>query len=104
MANALNVHGDHVEITLSGELTFSSYKEFQEVMKSATDAGKNACIIDLSALESIDSAGIDHTDSSSSFSSSSMLLVAAESGSAEAAGGFHVKFSSLVRSFSNSSS
>jgi hypothetical protein len=48
MANEMNVHGDHVEITLSGELTFSSYKEFQEVMKSATDAGKKSCIIDLS--------------------------------------------------------
>ncbi|MBT5646284.1 MAG: STAS domain-containing protein [Rhodospirillaceae bacterium] len=58
MANEMNVHGDHVEITLSGELTFSSYKEFQEVMKSATDAGKKSCIIDLSALSSIDSAGI----------------------------------------------
>lgn len=48
MANEMNVHGDHVEITLSGELTFSSYKEFQEVMKSATDAGEKSCIIDLS--------------------------------------------------------
>ena len=58
MSNAVNVHGDHVEITLSGELTFSSYKEFQEVMKSATDAGKKSCINDLSALQSIDSPGI----------------------------------------------
>ncbi len=49
MANEMNVHGDHVEITLSGELTFSSYKEFQKVMKSATDAGNRSCIIDLSA-------------------------------------------------------
>lgn len=58
MSNAVNVHGDHVEITLSGELTFSSYEEFQEVMKFATDAGKKSCIIDLSALQSIDSASI----------------------------------------------
>jgi anti-anti-sigma factor len=58
MANAVNIYGDHVEITLSGELTFYSYKEFQEVMKSATDAGKKSCVIDLSALQSIDSAGI----------------------------------------------
>ena len=58
MSSAVNVHGDHVEITLSGELTFSSYKEFQEVMKSATDAGKKSCIIDLSALQSTDSADI----------------------------------------------
>ena len=39
MSSAVNVHGDHVEIILSGELTFSSYIEFQEVIKSATDAG-----------------------------------------------------------------
>jgi len=58
MSNAVNVDGDHVEITLSGELTFSSYKEFQEVMKPATEAGKSSCVINLSALESIDSAGI----------------------------------------------
>jgi anti-anti-sigma factor len=58
MSNAVNVHGDHVEIKLSGELTFSSYKEFQDVMKSATDSGKKSCVIDLTDLTSIDSAGI----------------------------------------------
>ena len=58
MSNAVNVHDDHVEVKLSGELTFSSYKEFQETMKSATDAGKGSCVIDLTELQSIDSAGI----------------------------------------------
>ena len=58
MANDLKVHGDHVEISLSGDLTFARYKEFQDVMKSATSAGKRSCVIDLSALTSIDSAGI----------------------------------------------
>lgn len=58
MSSAVNVHNDHVEIKLSGELTFSSYKEFQEVIKSATVSGKKACIINLEELQSIDSAGI----------------------------------------------
>lgn len=58
MANDIEVHGDHVEVKLYGELTFSSYKEFQDVMKSATGAGKGTCVIDLTALEAIDSAGI----------------------------------------------
>ncbi len=58
MSSAVNVHNDHVEIKLSGELTFSSYKEFQEVMKSATESGKKACVIDPAGLQSIDSAGI----------------------------------------------
>tara|TARA_R110000787_G_scaffold194514_1_gene306030 strand:+ start:696 stop:1001 length:306 start_codon:yes stop_codon:yes gene_type:complete len=58
MANKIQVHGDHVEVMLSGELTFSSYRDFQDVIKSATEAGPKACIIDLSALEAIDSAGI----------------------------------------------
>lgn len=58
MANDLQVHADHVEIKLSGELTFSSYREFQETMRSATSSGKNACIIDMSSVEAIDSAGI----------------------------------------------
>lgn len=58
MANNLQVIGDHVEISLSGELTFARYKEFQDVMKAATVAGKKSCIIDLSGLQSIDSAGI----------------------------------------------
>ena len=58
MSSAVNVHNDHVEIKLSGELTFSSYKEFQEVIKSATVSGKKACIIGLEELQSIDSAGI----------------------------------------------
>jgi len=42
MSSAVNVHNDHVEIKLLGELTFSSYKEFQEVMKSATESGKKS--------------------------------------------------------------
>ena len=54
MSSAVNVHNDHVEIKLSGELTFSSYKEFQEVIKSATVSGKKACIIGLEELQSID--------------------------------------------------
>ena len=58
MSSAVNVHNDHVEIKLSGELTFSSYKEFQEVIKCATVSGKKACIINLEELQSIDSAGI----------------------------------------------
>lgn len=58
MSSAVNVHNDHVEIKLSGELTFSSDKGFQEVMKSATESGKKACVIDLAGLQSIDSAGI----------------------------------------------
>lgn len=58
MASDLKVLGDHVEISLSGELTFSRYKEFQEIMKSAAGSGKKSCIIDLSAVQSIDSAGI----------------------------------------------
>lgn len=58
MANDVHVHADHVEVKLSGELTFSNYREFQETMKSATSAGKNACIIDMSSVDAIDSAGI----------------------------------------------
>lgn len=58
MSKEIQVHGDHVEVKLSGELTFSSYREFQDVMKSATEAGKSSCVIDLSSLETIDSAGI----------------------------------------------
>lgn len=58
MSNAVNVHSDHVEITLSGEFTFSSYKAFQEVMKSVPEEGRSSRVINLSALESIDSAGI----------------------------------------------
>lgn len=58
MANDVNVHGDHVEVKLSGELTFSSYRQFQEILKSATSAGKKSCVIDLSSVDAIDSAGI----------------------------------------------
>ena len=58
MSRAVNVHNDHVEIKLSGELTFSGYKEFQDVMKSTTESGKKACIIYLGDLQPSDSAEI----------------------------------------------
>jgi anti-anti-sigma factor len=58
MAENVQVHADHVEVRLSGELTFSSYRDFQQVMKEATDSGKGNCILDMSALTAIDSAGI----------------------------------------------
>lgn len=58
MAHDVHVHSDHVEVKLSGELTFACYRQFQEIMKSATSAGKKACVIDLSSVETIDSAGI----------------------------------------------
>lgn len=58
MTDNVQVHGDHVEIRLTGELTFSTYREFQACMKSATDSGKSDCILDMTSLDSIDSAGI----------------------------------------------
>lgn len=58
MANGFEIHHDHVALKLSGELTFANYQEFQSLMQSAKDSGKSRCVIDLSELDAIDSAGI----------------------------------------------
>jgi len=50
--------GDNVEIKLTGRLTFDDQRTFREILKVLGDAACHRWVIDLTALEFIDSAGL----------------------------------------------
>jgi len=50
--------GEKAQVDLKGRLTFADYSLFREITMLFNDAEVNDCLIDLSELEFIDSAGL----------------------------------------------
>lgn len=54
----ISSEGNQREVNLKGRLTFSDHETFREITGSLQEPGPNKCIINLSKLDFIDSAGL----------------------------------------------
>ena len=55
-----NIQNNSTErlVNLKGRLTFTDHEQFREITASLGEAGASKCVLDLSGLEFIDSAGL----------------------------------------------
>lgn len=58
MDYSTNISGQNCTIAFRGDFGFSDNEKVQQVIKEANDSGCSQCTIDLSGLQSIDSAGL----------------------------------------------
>ncbi len=53
-----NNQGGELSVQMSGRFTFSDQEKFREVVNSVEEGNVNRCMLDLSGVEFIDSAGL----------------------------------------------